>query len=57
VLVALTERGRHVADAALEDLLARERELLAVLDADQRAELAALLRLLLVPFDASPPPA
>ncbi len=56
VLVALTERGREVADAALEDLLAREHDLLAQLDGDQRAQLAALLRLLLAPFDAAPPP-
>jgi DNA-binding MarR family transcriptional regulator len=52
VLVALTARGRAVVDAALEDLLNRERELLTGLDRAQRRELAALLRILLVPFDA-----
>jgi len=52
VLVMLTERGRAVADAALADLLLGERELLAGLDAGQRRQLAGLLRVLLVPFDA-----
>jgi hypothetical protein len=41
-----------VVDAALEDLLHRERELLTGLDRAQRRELAALLRILLAPFDA-----
>ena len=52
VLVQLTDRGAAVADAALTDLLAYERELLAGLRADQRAGLAALLRVLLTPFDS-----
>jgi DNA-binding MarR family transcriptional regulator len=52
VLVALTARGRAVVDAALEDLLGRERELLTGLGRAQRRELAALLRILLAPFDA-----
>jgi DNA-binding MarR family transcriptional regulator len=52
VLVALTDRGRSAADAALAGLLTRERELLTGLDAGQQAELAGLLRLLLAPFDA-----
>jgi DNA-binding MarR family transcriptional regulator len=56
VLVALTTRGRVVADAALEDLLNRERELLTGLDRTQRGELAALLRILLVPFDVGQTP-
>src|SRR5450756_2323568 len=43
VLVALTERGREVVDAALADLLLRERELLGGLAEDQRDQLAALL--------------
>jgi DNA-binding MarR family transcriptional regulator len=54
VLVALTGRGQRVADAALEGLLARERELLTGLEPAQQAELAGLLRLLLAPFDAPP---
>ncbi len=53
VLVELTERGKVVVDAALADLLAHERELLGGLDADQRTMLAALLRVLLAPFDSN----
>jgi DNA-binding MarR family transcriptional regulator len=56
VLVALTERGKNAADAALAGLVARERELLTGLDPAQQAELAGLLRLLLAPFDAQPDP-
>ena len=52
VLVRLTDQGAAVADAALTDLLAHERELLAGLHADQRAALATLLRVLLTPFDS-----
>jgi DNA-binding MarR family transcriptional regulator len=52
VLVTLTERGRSAVDAALADLLDRERKLLAGLDEDQRQALAGLLRTLLAPFDA-----
>ncbi|HEY1703162.1 MAG TPA: MarR family transcriptional regulator [Trebonia sp.] len=51
VLVTLTEQGQEVVDAALADLLASERKLLASLNADQRDQLAGLLRTLLVPFD------
>ena len=53
VLVTLSERGRSVVDAALTDLLDRERALLAALSDDQRSVLADLLRTLLVPFDAA----
>jgi len=53
VLVTLSERGRSVVDAALTDLLDRERALLAALSDDQRLLLADLLRTLLVPFDAA----
>jgi DNA-binding MarR family transcriptional regulator len=56
VLVALTARGRAVVDAALTDLLRSERQLLTGLDAAQRGELAALLRVLLAPFDADQVP-
>jgi DNA-binding MarR family transcriptional regulator len=52
VLVQLTEQGKSVADAALADLLDRERVLLVGLDAGQRELLASLLRMLLTPFDA-----
>lgn len=53
VLVQLTESGRSTVDAALSDLLGRERELLTGLDLSQQEELARLLRVLLVPFDAA----
>ena len=51
VLVQLTDRGKAVVDGALAALLDRERELLSSLDPEQQAELAALLRILLTPFD------
>jgi DNA-binding MarR family transcriptional regulator len=54
VLVALTDRGQRAADAALADLLKRERELLTGLDPAQQETLADLLRILLAPFDAPP---
>ncbi len=44
VLVTLTDAGRAAVDAALTTLLQLERDLLAGLDADARAALAALLR-------------
>jgi DNA-binding MarR family transcriptional regulator len=53
VLVRLTGAGRSTADAALADLLRRERELLSRLDPGQQRELASLLRVLLVPFDTA----
>jgi DNA-binding MarR family transcriptional regulator len=52
VLVQLTGRGQIVADAALADLLDRERQLLGSLDPEQQAQLAGLLRILLTPFDS-----
>jgi len=54
--VTLTTRGRSVADAALAELLQRERKLLTGLSSAQRRELAGLLRVLLAPFDADPEP-
>ncbi len=51
VIVALTDSGRESVDAALADLLRRERALLARLPEQQRDALAALLRGLLEPFD------
>ena len=53
VLVQLTERGARTVDAALSDLLERERGLLTGLDRSQQDELARLLRILLAPFDAA----
>jgi DNA-binding MarR family transcriptional regulator len=51
VLVGLTEDGRELVDTAMEDLLARERGLLAELDEASLASLAAALRRLVAPFD------
>ena len=50
--VALTDEGRHRVDGAFSDLLAEERELLAVLPAEDQAELAANLRRLLLQFES-----
>ena len=52
VLVTLTDQGMARADAALADLLDRERVLLAGLDGTERQHLADLMRILLAPFDA-----
>jgi DNA-binding MarR family transcriptional regulator len=57
VLVQLTASGLRTVDAALSDLLERERALLNGLDSDQQDELAGLLRILLAPFDAAEPAA
>ncbi len=56
VVVTLTPQGRAAVDAALEDLLRSERDLLTGLDTAERGELAGLLRVLLAPFDATPAP-
>jgi DNA-binding MarR family transcriptional regulator len=52
VLVTLTSQGQERVDAALADLLHRERALLAGLDTMDRRQLADLMRILLAPFDA-----
>src|SRR3954470_17884447 len=54
VLVRLTDAGRARVDNAFDDLIDRERHLLASLTPDDRRTLAGLLRSLLVPFDADP---
>jgi DNA-binding MarR family transcriptional regulator len=51
VIVRLTDEGRALVDTALQDLLARERGLLAELDEESVASLAAALRRLVAPFD------
>jgi DNA-binding MarR family transcriptional regulator len=51
VKVTLTPVGRTVVDAALSDLLDRERILLNELPASERDHLATLLRQLLSPFE------
>src|ERR1700730_11215147 len=50
-LVQRTEKGRQSVDAAMSDLLARERSILTGLTEGQQAELAGLLRILLAPFE------
>ena len=54
VLVELTNAGLRSVDAAMADLLERERGLLGALPAGQQRDLAGLLRVLLAPFDADP---
>jgi DNA-binding MarR family transcriptional regulator len=54
VLVRLTDAGRTRVDAAFDDLVDRERDLLGSLTDDDRRTLAGLLRSLLVPFDTDP---
>jgi DNA-binding MarR family transcriptional regulator len=51
VKVTLTTAGRAVVDAAMSDLLDRERILLNQLPASEREHLAELLRRLLSPFE------
>lgn len=52
VHVRLSDEGRRAVDAALADLMDHERDLLAGLDPGAQGELTALLRNLLLPFDA-----
>ncbi len=52
VFVRLTDDGRQRVDAALADLLEQERAILSDLTAAERDQLAALLRVLVSPFDA-----
>jgi len=51
VRVALTNQGREVVDAAMADLLDRERALLEHLPEDEQRQLSDLLRRVLAPFD------
>jgi DNA-binding MarR family transcriptional regulator len=55
VLVQLTGDGLRTVDNAFAALLAGEEALLTGLDAGQQEQLAGLLRILLVPFDAGEP--
>ena len=52
VIVRLTPAGQRTVDAAMADLLERERQLLGELTAQERDALAAMLRRLLSPFEA-----
>ena len=51
VIVRLTPDGAARADAALIDLLSQEQRILSGLPADEQEQLAAMLRVLVVPFD------
>lgn len=51
IRVRLTAAGRQRVDAALDDLLASERHLLAALAPAERDHLATLLKALVLPFD------
>lgn len=53
ILVRLTDAGRDLVDAALADLLHRERERLTHLDPEQQAALADLLRLVVGRFEGA----
>lgn len=53
VQVRLTGAGRDVVDAAMAELIAGEREILASLDPQEQASLAGLLTTLLEPFDGA----
>jgi DNA-binding MarR family transcriptional regulator len=53
VLVQLSDKGRRTVDAAMADLLTRERSILTALTSSRQDELAGLLRILLAPFDAA----
>jgi DNA-binding MarR family transcriptional regulator len=53
VLVRLTTAGADRVDACLSELLAQEHRLLGSLPDADRAQLAGLLRRLLVPFDGA----
>ena len=49
--VRLTDEGRDKVDAALTDLLAQERAILAILQDPERGALAAQLRRLIRPLE------
>jgi DNA-binding MarR family transcriptional regulator len=55
VVVSLTTKGQAQVDAAMADLLERERALLQQLDAGAQDQLAAALRTLVGPFDSGAP--
>ena len=51
MLVKLTQTGVNTVDAALTDLLERERVLLAGISKADRIQLADVLRTIVLPFD------
>jgi DNA-binding MarR family transcriptional regulator len=52
VRIRLTAAGQRRVDSALTDLVAREDELLDGLDSSMREQLAALLKIVVTPFDS-----
>ncbi len=54
VLVRLTPDGKRTVDAAFEELIGHERDLLAALPEPDRAKLAELLKVLMTPFRTDP---
>jgi DNA-binding MarR family transcriptional regulator len=51
VLVQLTQSGKSAVDRALDELLAREKSLLATVSKSDRDKLADVLRAIVLPFD------
>jgi hypothetical protein len=51
VLVQLTQSGKSAVDRALEELLAREKSLLATVSKADREKLASVLREIVLQFD------
>jgi len=51
VLVQLTQSGKTAVDRALEELLSREKQLLATVSKVDREKLANVLRDIVLPFD------
>jgi DNA-binding MarR family transcriptional regulator len=51
VLVQLTQAGKTAVDRALDELLAREKSLLATISKADREKLANVLRDIVLPFD------
>jgi DNA-binding MarR family transcriptional regulator len=51
VLVQLTQSGKSAVDRALEELLVREKSLLATVSKSDREKLASVLRDIVLPFD------
>lgn len=51
VFVTLTDAGRDIVDAAMDELVAGEQEILAVLNQQEQDQVAGLLKRVLGPFD------
>ena len=53
IVVTLTKSGMKAVDAAMEELLNREREFLTMLNKSELSELSSLLREIAIPFDSA----